>query len=120
MPCVTPRPPALLALALLLAAACESSTPTIPLPPPNALVEAPPDADGYVTVRIRGAEPEALLFAYDEPLAKGVIGRADADGNGTLRLRAAAGDPILVWQQAGDRSSAPVTVLVPSPDGGGG
>ncbi len=104
---------------MLLATACESSTPTIPLPPPSALVEAPPDAEGFVTVRVRGAEPDALLFAYDEPLAEGVIGRADADGRGTLRLRASAGDPILVWQRAGDRSSAPVTVLVPTPADGG-
>ncbi len=112
-------------LLLVLAGACESSTPTLPLPPPNALVETPPDASGMVTVRLSALEPGALVFVYNERLERGVIGRADAGGEAVLRLQAAAGDALLVWQQFDDRSSTPRTVLVPSggdaappPDGG--
>ncbi len=114
----SPRTPIAPLLLLATLGACESSTPTLPLPPPNALVEAPPDAGGMVTVRLSALEPGALVFVYNERLEDGVIGRADTMGEATLRLRAAPGDALLVWQRIEERSSPPRTILVPEADGG--
>lgn len=104
--------PWILAATALCFAACTSGSPTLPVPPPSALTSAP-DADGFVTITGSNADPAALVNAYNEDLEIGVIGRPDADGNFTLRLRAESGHGISVWQTIGTSGSEIVSLAVP-------
>jgi hypothetical protein len=75
--------------------------PTLPLPPPTALV-SPPDGTG--TVDLTGeALPDAYVLALNLDTDEGVIGRADATGRYALRVRAAAGHTLEVWQMTAAR-----------------
>lgn len=102
-------------LALCALAACTSgSSPTLPIPPPSAL-SSTPDGDGIVTITGTGAVPGALIAAYNEQRGDGVLGTASDEGDFSVRLRAAVGDDITVWQQVGTRSSELLGIQVPSP-----
>jgi hypothetical protein len=87
---------ALIVFALL--AAC--AAPSVPLPPPTALVEGPPDAMGFVTVNGQ-ARPNAFVSCLNENSDEGVIVRADMTGIYSLRLEAATGDMLSLWQFEG-------------------
>ena len=110
--------PAFLLLLLPLlgfATSCESgSAPTLPLPPPVALVQGPPDAEGMVTVLGEGAIEGAQVFAFEERTMTGVIGTANDLGQFELRLAAESGDTILVWQRVGTQTSELIQILVPT------
>ena len=87
--------------------------PTLPLPPPTALVSAP---DGTGTVDLTGeALPDAYVLALNLDTDEGVIGRADATGRYALRVRAAAGHTLEVWQMTAADGGQHTTVLVPMP-----
>jgi hypothetical protein len=101
-------------LRLLALAATACSTPTLPLPPPTALIEAAPDAEGFVTVS-GTAQDGARVSVFNEDREQGVVVVADPGGSYAARLGAAAGDVLSVWQLSGDDLSAPVTLTVPSP-----
>ncbi len=108
-----PRP-LLLAFAagivLTLVPAC--AAPTLPLPPPTALVEGPPDASGRVVVRgLAGAD--AYVFALNEDRDRGVIGRADSAGAYTLEVEGSSGETLSIWQMSGTVSSALTTRIIP-------
>jgi hypothetical protein len=92
-------------------AGCESTAPIIPIPPPAALTA--PDADGVVTLTGEGAQPEAIVFAYDEDTEAGVIGKADAAGAYALRLEARSGDTVSYWQRVGTDDSPTQHAVVP-------
>ena len=87
------------------------AAPTLPIPPPTALV-SPPAADGYVTVS-GSANPDAYVFALNENTSAGVIGHAMPSGLYSLRVLAATGDSITVWQMLGNQSGQLVNVVVP-------
>lgn len=87
------------------------AAPTLPLPPPSALLAAP-DQDGIVVVTGESL-PDAYVFALNEERDDGVIGRADAEGLYELRLRGQTGDTITVWQMAGSERGNPVQRTVP-------
>jgi hypothetical protein len=94
---------AALALGVLAAAAAlgACNAPTIPLPPPAALVAEGPDGEGMVTVRgsvLAGAYVGVLNVRTE----RGVIVRADAAGAFEVRIEAAVGDTLQVWQQQGN------------------
>ena len=97
----------------LLLAGCEPSAgPVLPILPP--LTISAPDVVGLV--RINGeAEPDALVFGYNEARGDGVITTADMAGRYLLVLGADAGDEISVWQRVGTRDGAPRIVTVPAP-----
>lgn len=97
-----------------LAAGC-TNAPTLPVPPPNALVEEPPDAEGFVTIRVSGAEPDALVLGLNERTGNGTIETAGPTGEASLRLRAEIGDAIQVWQRVGSQGGEVVDVIVPGP-----
>ena len=101
-----------LSVAFLVAACSTTASPTLPVPPPVALASAP-DMDGIVTITGSGAEPDALVFAFNERLNDGVIGTANDSGNFELRLQGASGDNITVWQMVGASTSSLVEALVP-------
>lgn len=96
---------ALIALSLLLAAIAlgvaagpSCAAPTLPIPPPTALVEGPPDAEGLVLVT-GNARPGAFVSCLNQRTEEGVVGRADVDsGEYALRIRAAIGDDLTIWQ----------------------
>ena len=80
----------------ITAASC--AAPTLPLPPPTALVEGPPDASGNVTVR-GNARRGSFVACLNENREVGVLGRADpSSGDYTLVIGADIGDDLRLWQ----------------------
>src|SRR5687768_16054319 len=78
--------------------ACACAAPTLPLPPPTALVEDPPDAMGLATVRGE-ARPGAFVGCLNNRTEAGVIVRADVDdGAYELRIPAEGEDLLTLWQ----------------------
>lgn len=96
---------ALLALSLFLGAIAlgalagpSCAAPTLPIPPPTALIEGPPDAEGFVQVS-GNARPGAFVGCLNERTEDGVIVRSDVvSGDYSLRIRAAVGDDLTLWQ----------------------
>lgn len=108
-------------LALTAAIACVAlgpgcAAPTLPLPPPMALVEGPPDADGLVTVR-GNAREGAFVGCLNERTEMGVLVRSDVmTGDFALRIAAEPDDTLSVWQFEGtDPGGMQTTLVVPSP-----
>jgi hypothetical protein len=96
------------ALATLLPAC---AAPTLPLPPPTALVSSP-DPEGIVTVT-GIARADAYVFALNNRTDSGVIGRADPSGRYSLRLAAQRGDVLSIWYISGASNSGVNDVEVP-------
>ncbi len=85
-------------LASLSAIAPGCAAPVLPLPPPTALVEGPPDADGTVLVT-GNARAGAFVACLNEDTEAGVIIRADvATGDYALRIPAEVGHTLTLWQ----------------------
>lgn len=103
------------ALSALLCLACAPGCygPTLPLPPPTALVSAP-DATGVVDLRGE-ALPDAYVLALNVDTDEGVIGRADPGGRYAVRLRADVGHTIEIWQMTTMDGGQHGTVIVPAP-----
>ncbi len=102
---------ALTGLAMLGACAA----PTLPVPPPTALVEEPPGPDGIATVR-GSARPGVFVACLNERTEEGVIVRSDlVTGEYEVRIAAQSDDVLTLWQF---ESSAPggeqIRVVVPS------
>ncbi|MBN8616666.1 MAG: hypothetical protein J0L92_39140 [Deltaproteobacteria bacterium] len=87
--------------------------PTLPLPPPTALVSAP-DAMGVVELSGE-ALPDAYVLALNLDTDGGVIGRADPTGRYTMRVSAEVGNTIEVWQMTSMDGGQHRTVIVPAP-----
>jgi hypothetical protein len=94
---------AALGLAVLLALVPACAAPTLPVPPPTALVSAP-DVDGYATIT-GSAQVNAHVFAFNNRTESGVIGVTDASGAYTLRILAQTGDLLSIWQMTGSSTS---------------
>lgn len=88
------------AIALLLVALLGPScaAPVLPIPPPTALVEGPPQPDG--TVLVTGdARPGAFVSCLNERTEEGVVVRSDVEtGAYSLRIAAEVGDDLTIWQ----------------------
>ena len=118
----SPRHSIALTLALLLAgtAAAGSSlgcaAPTLPLPPPTALVEAAPDADGLVTVTGQ-ARAGAFVGCLNERTEIGVLVRTDlVTGMYSIRIAAESRDVLTLWQFEGTEPGGQrQEVVVPDP-----
>jgi len=78
------------------------AAPSLPIPPPTALVSSP-DASGFVTVTGQ-ADPSAYVFVLNENTEVGVILHANADHSFSARIAASIGDGITVWQMIGNRN----------------
>jgi len=102
---------AALAASVALLAAIGCSTPTLPLPPPSALVEAP-DAMGLVTVT-GDVLPDAFVFCFNERTSQGVIVTADDTGRFSLQIGGQSGDDLSVWQRRGTDRGPDVSYTVP-------
>ncbi len=87
------------------------AAPTLPIPPPTALV-SPPAADGFVTVSGQ-ANPDAYVFVLNENTDAGVIGHAMPSGNYSVRLEAVTGDSLTIWQMLGNQSGELTSQTVP-------
>ena len=101
----------LVALALPLGiGAC--AAPTLPLPPPAALVEGPPDAAGNVTVTGQ-ARAGSFVGCLNERSEMGVLVRADSDtGDFSLTIAAQSDDLLTLWQFEGTEPGGQRTGLV--------
>ena len=103
-----------LALLLLVAPAVAGCYgPTLPLPPPTALVSTP-DAAGIADLTGE-ALPDAYVLALNLDTDEGVIGRADSTGRYALRIPAASGHTLEVWQMTAADGGQHTTVVVPAP-----
>ncbi len=91
------------------------AAPVLPLPPPTALVEAPPDATGIVTVT-GNARPGAFVGCLNQRTEDGVIVHADLmTGDYTLRIAAEVDDSLTLWQfEATSPGGEQTEVVVPS------
>lgn len=98
-----------------MAASC--AAPTLPLPPPAALVYSAPDADGIVTVSGE-ALPNALVTCLNVNKHEGRIVYADDAGDFTVRIPADVGDELQVWQESGTDEGPRVTIFVLAQDAG--
>lgn len=116
-----PHPLARLFLGLVALAAIAATAmgpgcaaPTLPLPPPMALVEGPPDADGLVTVS-GNAREGAFVGCLNERTETGVLVRSDPmTGDFSLRIAAESDDTLTLWQFEGtDPGGMQTTVVVP-------
>jgi hypothetical protein len=104
----------LLSLALTLPAlsllpAC--AAPTLPLPPPTALV-ATPDENGFVTVTGMAREG-AVVMVFNEDRDLGVIVVADDTGAYSGRIEASIGETLTIWQMVGSDTSQLLSRQVP-------
>jgi hypothetical protein len=107
----TTRSTLLLALALMpgFLDGC-GNTPTLPLPPPTALVGSP-NLQGLVTVA-GDADDDAYVTVLNEQTDNGKITHASPDGHYTLQIEAMVGDKLVIWQEregiAGERTEQTV------------
>lgn len=90
--------------ALLLGTAAGSagcgSTPTLPLPPPVAIVGFP-NAQGLV--RVEGdANERAFVHVFNQDLDAGRTERADDLGHFVVDIEAAVGHTLVIWQEDDD------------------
>ncbi len=98
-------------LLLPLFSAC--AAPTLPLPPPSALVSAP-DGSGNVTISGMG-RPHAIVMVFNENTERGVIVTADPIGNYTVQIAANGGEILTLWQMVGTQTSQLLSREVPFP-----
>ncbi|MGE0786934.1 MAG: hypothetical protein AB7S26_14775 [Sandaracinaceae bacterium] len=107
---------ALLAIAALPAglAIDGCAAPGVPVPPPTALIESPPDMDGNVTITGM-ARDSAYVSCFNDATEMGVIVRAaPVTGEFTAVLPAMTGDNIVIWQYDGtDAPSMQLELTVP-------
>ncbi|MCB9596278.1 MAG: hypothetical protein H6719_26385 [Sandaracinaceae bacterium] len=102
-----------LAATIVLAYGPGCAAPVLPLPPPTALIEGPPDMEGFVTVSGE-ARPGALVFCFNNETGEGVIVTSDAtSGLYSLRIAASTGDSLSLWQQEGGGSGMLRDLIVP-------
>lgn len=100
-----------LVLPLFALGGCESSAPTLPLPPPGFLTAV--DVDGYATLSGTGATPEALILAYNEDAETGAIAKVNLVGEYSLRVQAAPGETVSYWFRVGVDDSPIQSAVVP-------
>ncbi len=96
----------------LAAVATACATPTLPLPPPDALTISPPDVDGIVTVTGE-VLPDAYVYCLNLDTEMGVFLRADDTGMFTIRIPAESGQYLSVWQEARAQRGPPADIRVP-------
>ena len=103
-------------LLFLVCVAIGCAAPTLPLPPPAALVEAPPDASGLVTVN-GNARPGTFVGCLNENSERGILLRADVDtGDFSFQIGAEVADTLRLWQfDATDSGGMPDFITVPGP-----
>lgn len=93
-------------LLVAIAATPSCAAPVLPLPPPTALVEGPPDAEGFVTVTGE-ARPGSYVACLNEQTEQGVIVRADlVGGEYALRIEAMIDDELVLWQYDGSEAGS--------------
>lgn len=85
----------LLLVALLLGAIGPGcAAPVLPLPPPTALQEGPPDMDGIVTIMGDTLEPHMWVSCVNSRTEEGILVRSDrATSVYVIRIAASGGDP---------------------------
>ena len=88
------------------------TSPTLPLPPPNALSSAP--VDGVITIEGNGAIAGAVIIGFNENTGSGRLTTASDAGEFTLQLMASEGDSVLVWQRTGAQSGEQTQIIVPA------
>lgn len=100
-------------LGALVLGACNA--PSLPLPPPAALVSAPDPVTGQVTIDAQVLS-NAYILCLNDRTDRGVIERADDMGHSVFTINdAIVGDSVSIWQQVGSDLSPPRQFFVPAP-----
>ncbi|MBN2530276.1 MAG: hypothetical protein JXR76_28050 [Deltaproteobacteria bacterium] len=112
------NPIALIILFWLASVGCNSS-PTVPVPPPQAVQTTIPDTDGFVTVSGSpddryGLDDIALVF--NDNSGDGVMTDVENDGSFETRIRAQYHDLLLIQIKRMDKLSQSVSVTVGDTD----
>lgn len=89
----------LIAVLVLGAIGPSCAAPVLPLPPPTALQEGPPGADGIVTIMGETLEPDMWVLCVNARTEGGVLVRSDpTTGAYVLRIAAQIDDRLQVMQ----------------------
>jgi len=91
-----------------------NTVPTLPLPPPVAMVSGP-TAQGLVLVEGQ-VNARAFVSVFNERAEAGVITRADLQGYFSAELEADVGDLLTIWQEIDGDTGERKQVTVPAPD----
>lgn len=102
------------ALAALALSVAGCASPTLPLPPPERPETISFGEDGVLTLK-GSAQPEAIVYAFNERSEEGVITKASGSGIYLLKIQAVLGDEIAVWQEVGSERSASVIIQARKP-----
>jgi len=102
---------ALASIAIVFAFLPSCAAPVLPIPPPTALIEGPPDENGIVVVSGEG-EPSSYVIVVNDTarIVRGV--ESDPDGAYTVRIPAMSGDVLTVRHLDGGMSRE---LIVPDP-----
>ena len=106
------------ALLIALFAACASS-PTVPVPPPEAVVIHPPNEEGFALVEGQpdSALAEDVILVFNKDLGRGAMTVAEQDGSFSVEVEARIGDRLSVQVVRDDTvSDEDVIKTVPSAD----
>jgi hypothetical protein len=103
---------ALAAAGLVFALGSCGTTPTLPLPPPVAIVGAP-SLQGLVTVEGQSND-EAWVTVLNTTTEEGKIGRADKVGHFAIAIEAEAGDKLEVFQEIDGIAGQHAELIVPA------
>lgn len=90
-----------------------TSTPTLPLPPPVAVVHAP-TAQGLVMVEGE-ANVRAFVSVFNQHTEAGRITRADMRGHFQVEIEASVGDTLVIWQERDGLTGERTEQNVPAP-----
>ena len=107
---------ATIAVVLLVALGC-NTTPTVPVPPPEACaIPEPPDESGYCTVECeRQSDEEDVALVFNDELGVGVMELVESvagDGSFAIEIEADPGDTITVEiKRNGELSSQKILVV---------
>lgn len=97
----------------IVMAGCDN-TPTVPIPPPEAVIVNAP-ADGYCEVvgKPGSVEDDALVIILNEVISDGVIEVADTDGSFYSVVKAKPNDTLSIRQAVDLKISRPAFLTVP-------
>ncbi len=90
-----------------------NQAPTLPLPPPVVDIGSP-NTQGLVTVSGE-VTPQAYVSVLNERTEKGLITRADREGDFEVEIEAEVGDLITVWSEIDGEIGERKQSTVPAP-----
>ena len=84
-----------------------NTSPTVPIPPPEAIIVEPPNEEGFSQVKGEpgAAKEDDVVLVFNMDLGKGVMTVAEDDGSFEVEIEAEIGDKISVQIKRDDTVS---------------